>query len=312
MTTTYRSTRDIPEQEYLSAGTALCAGCGGLECIRLFHKVLGKDVVFVNAAGCMTLLTTYPMTPFQGSWLYTTMGSAAAGAQGVRDALDVLIERGRMSSKEDLKVVVLAGDGSSADIGLTATSGAMHRNLDFYYLCYDNEGYGNTGFQMSSTSPFGSHTHTTDPVASHPAGTEQNKKDLFEIWRAQKPPYLATVSPRHPVDMARKIEKSMATDGPRMFLALSPCPPGWGYEPGQTHEIARGAVETGIWPLKEAIRGMVYHTHTPKMDPVATYLEMQDRYRHLFEPKRQEAAISQIQEKVNEYWASQNVRFRDA
>ena len=303
MTTTYQSIRDIPEEEYLSAGTALCAGCGGLECIRLFHKVLGKNAIFINAAGCMTLLTTYPMTPFHGSWLYTTMGSAPAGAQGVRDALDVLTEKDRIEKDEDLKVVVLAGDGSTADIGLSATSGALHRRLDFYYLCYDNEGYGNTGFQMSSMSPYGSHTHTTDPIGRHPEGTEQKKKDIFEIWRAQRPPYIATISPRHPVDLAQKVEKSMHMDGPRLFLSLSPCPPGWGYDPAETHQVAKSAVETGIWPLKEAVNGKVSHTYEPRMQPVETYLVMQERYRHLFEPVRQEAAIRQIQEQVDRYWS---------
>ena len=45
------------------------------------------------------LLATYPFTPFRGSWLYTAMASAPAGAQGVRDALDVLLAKGAWARK---------------------------------------------------------------------------------------------------------------------------------------------------------------------------------------------------------------------
>ncbi|MDH5624792.1 MAG: pyruvate synthase, partial [Nitrospira sp.] len=101
---TYKKIKQIPSDEHVFPGTALCAGCGGLEALRLAAKVLGDDVVYVNAAGCFTMLTAYPFTPFKGSWLYTTMGSAPAGAQGVRDALDVLIAKGRLAKHENLKV----------------------------------------------------------------------------------------------------------------------------------------------------------------------------------------------------------------
>jgi pyruvate ferredoxin oxidoreductase beta subunit len=94
-------------------------------------------------------VAVFPYTPFKGSWLYTTMASAAAGAQGVRDALDILLARGKMVPREDVEVVVVAGDGGTYDMALSATSGAMFRGLDFWCFCYDNESYGNTGMQMS-------------------------------------------------------------------------------------------------------------------------------------------------------------------
>ena len=109
----YKSIKEIPRQEYLAAGTGLCGGCGGLLALRLFHKALGPNAIFVNAAGCLTLLAVFPFTPFRSSWLYTAMASAPAGAQGVRDALDLLIAKGRLSPEEDLKVVVITGDGAA-------------------------------------------------------------------------------------------------------------------------------------------------------------------------------------------------------
>ena len=92
----YKRLKDISKDEFIFPGTTVCGGCGGLEALRLAHKVLGKNVVFVNAAGCFTLLAPFPYSPFKGSWLYTTMASAPAGAQGIRDALDILIDTGRL------------------------------------------------------------------------------------------------------------------------------------------------------------------------------------------------------------------------
>ncbi len=157
----YKTHKDLPREEYLTPGSPLCAGCGGLTTLRLMHKVLGENVVVVNAAGCMTLMAVYPFTPLKSSWLYTTMGSAAAGRKGFATRWTCLAAKGELAAEDDLKVLVLAGDGSTYDMGLSSTSGAIHRGLDFWYLCYDNEAYGNTGFQMSSSSPLGSSTSTS-------------------------------------------------------------------------------------------------------------------------------------------------------
>jgi pyruvate ferredoxin oxidoreductase beta subunit len=293
----FKSLKDLPTEEYLSPGSPLCAGCGGMTTLRLMHKVLGKNVVIVNAAGCMTLMAVYPFTPLRSSWLYTTMGSASAGAQGVRDALDILIEKERISKDEDLHVLVLAGDGSTYDMGLSSTSAAIHRNLDFWYLCYDNEAYGNTGFQTSAASPYCSATATSA------TGTQQSKKDIFEIWKAQRPPYIATVSSHDPVDLAEKVYRAAGQQGPKLFLSLAVCPTGWGFDPELSEQIARLAIETGIWPLKEAVHGAVRHTYIPSsFRPVEEYLKPQRRFRHLFLPVRQDEALGRIQENVERYW----------
>lgn len=299
---TFKKIKQIPQEEYVLPGAGLCAGCGGLEALRLASKVLGDNVVYINAAGCFTSLAVYPFTPFNASWLYTTMGSAAAGAQGVRDALDVLIAKKRLPKEEDLKVVVLGGDGSTYDIGMSSISGALFRQLDFYYICYDNEAYGNTGVQLSSATPYGARTTTSPCSVQHPAGTTQEKKDIFEIWRAHRPPYIATVSPRYPLDLAEKFARAVNFAGPKLFLSFSACPTGWHFDPAQTPEVAKLAVETGIWPLKEALHGEVTHTYIPKRKPVEDYLKTQGRFHHLFEPTVQTEAIAHIQKRVDTYW----------
>ena len=292
----YRSIKDIPREEYLAGGTGLCGGCGGLLALRLFHKALGPNAIFVNAAGCLTLLAVFPFSPFHSSWLYTAMASAPAGAQGVRDALDVLIAKGRIPKSDDLKVVVVSGDGAANGIGLQATLAAIQRRLDFYYFCYDNEAFANTGFQMSPASPFGSRTATT------PSGTTTHKQDLFELWRAERPAFVATVSPAYPLDLMDKVARAGRISGAKMFISLASCPPGWGVEPSESVEIAKLAVDTGVWPLKEVRDDSVVHTVVPHFRPVEEYLRPQTRYRHLFEPQRQEGLLQQLQADVDRYW----------
>ncbi|NIP38589.1 MAG: pyruvate synthase [Candidatus Dadabacteria bacterium] len=277
----------------------MCAGCGGLQALHAIYDVLGEKTVFVNAAGCMTLLSVYPFTPFRGSWLYTSMASAPAGAQGIRDALDILLEQKRIPKEEDLDVVVLTGDGTAYGMGLSATSGAMERDLNFIYICYDNEGYGNTGQQYSGATPHAAKTATS----KGPRGFAGYKKDLFSIWAAHKPAYLATIIGAEPLDLAQKIEKVKGIKGPRMLISLAPCPPGWGFDPKESIEIGRLAVKSGVWPLKEYIDGKVVHTKKPHPRiPVEEYLKKQGRFSHLFKPRRNKKLLAELQAKVDEYW----------
>ncbi len=303
MTTHFETIRDLPSTHLLGAGTSMCAGCGGLLALKEVYDVLGDKTVFVNAAGCMTMLSVYPFTPFRGSWLYTAMASAPAGAQGVRDALDILIHKGRMTKTEDLSVVVLTGDGAAYGMGLSATSGAIERGLDFLYLCYDNEGYANTGQQFSGATPHGAKTATS----RGPLGYPGYKKDLFGIWAAHRPAYVATAIGTEPLDLARKIEKAASLKGPRLVLALAPCPTGWEYEPDKSVEIGRLAVRSGVWPLKEFVDGKIVHTRIPHPRvPVEDYLKLQGRFAHLFTPRRNDLLLNEIQARVDAYWAAVN------
>ena len=296
-----RSMKDLPSTHLLGAGTAMCAGCGGLQTVHEIYDLLGGASVFVNAAGCMTLLATWPFTPFRGGFLYTSMASAPAGAQGVRDALDILVGKGRLAPGEDMTAVVLAGDGSSYGMGLSATSAAIERGLDFLYLCYDNEGYGNTGQQTSDATPFAARTSTEATGAGHKGA----KKDLFAIWVAHRPAYAATVIAAEPLDLAKKLQRARGLKGSRLILALAPCPTGWDYDPKDTVDVGRLAVSTGIFPLKEYVDGRVVHTRVPRPRvPVEEYLRIQGRFRHLFEPQRDDALIAAIQSQVDAYWAA--------
>ena len=235
--------KDMPSTHLLGTGTPMCAGCGGLETLHTLYDILGENTVFVNAAGCMTLLSVYPFTPFRGGWLYTAMASAPAGAQGVRDAVDILLQKKKLAADENVEVIVITGDGAAYGMGMSATSGAMDRDLDFIYLCYDNEGYGNTGQQYSAATPHAAITSTSKGSHGYPG----YKKDLFSIWAAHNPAYVATVIAAEPLDLAKKIEKLQSMTGPRMLISLAPCPPGWDYDP---------QLRRRNWPTRGANRGL--------------------------------------------------------
>ena len=299
--TAFSNVKKLPSSHLLGSGTPMCAGCGGLEALHQIYDIVGEKSVFINAAGCMTLLAVYPFTPFRGSWLYTAMASAPAGAQGVRDALDILLQQKRMPANEDMQVVVLTGDGAAYGMGLSATSGAIERNLDFLYICYDNEGYGNTGQQYSDATPHAARTATS----RGPGGFSGDKKPLFDIWAAHRPAYVATVIGAEPLDLARKIEKAMRLKGPRLIIALSPCPTGWDFDPRDAVAIGKLAVKSGAWPLKEYVDGRVVHTRPPrKRLPVAEYLRRQGRFAHLFQPQPQTELLAEIQARIDDYWAA--------
>ena len=124
--------------------------------------------------------------------------------------------------------MVLTGDGSSYGMGLSATSAAIERGLDFLYICYDNEGYGNTGQQSSGATPHAARP----PPATGGRGYAGFKKDLFAIWAAHRPAYAATVIGAEPLDLAQaRSRRRRACKGPRLILALAPCPTGWDYDP---------------------------------------------------------------------------------
>ena len=308
-TSRFRTLKDMPKEDYLTPGNTMCAGCGGILAVRIFHKVLGPKVAWVNAAGCMTITMSYPLSPLKSNWLYTAFAAAPAGAQGIRDALDVLMAKGKLPASEDMKVVVVTGDGAAYDIGLQSTAGAIDRQLDFYYLCYDNEAYGNTGFQMSSSTPYGSSSKTTPPTSAYPLGNTHKKMDLFEIWRIMKAPYVATLSNSHGLDFLKKVEKGGTVKGPKMYITLAGCPTGWGFDPEDSIELEKLAVQTGVWPLKEAVDGVVRHTVVPRsLVPVTEYLKAQERFEHLFKPVERTEALATIQRSVNDYWKEAGAR----
>lgn len=289
-------------------GHSLCAGCGVPLVVRMVLNAIDTPVVVVNATGCLEVATTrYPSTAWNVPWLHVAFENAAAAASGVEAAFRVLSRKRRQGQPipfdlpEEVRIVAFGGDGGTYDIGLQALSGALERGHRFTYICYDNEAYMNTGNQRSGATPPLAHT-TTTPVGEQSLGKLQQRKDLTEIAVAHHVPYVAQASISHWQDLVRKIQRAVHVDGPSFLNVLAPCQRGWGYDPAQTVEIARLAVETCYWPLYEVIDGNYWLNAWPRKPlPLTEWLKVQGRFRHLLRPENRHL-LDALQQQVNRKW----------
>ncbi|MEM3437335.1 MAG: thiamine pyrophosphate-dependent enzyme [Nitrososphaerales archaeon] len=278
----FKSINDIiVKQDFFSPGHGLCAGCGAAQIARIVMKVIGKDSIIINATGCLEVsTTTYPWTAWKTPYIHVAFENAAAVASGIRSAYDALIMKKKLN--KNVNVVVLAGDGGTADIGLQALSGAFERGDRITYICYDNEAYMNTGIQRSGATPYGAWTTTS------PSGQRTFKKDLMGIVIAHKVKYAATASIAYLLDAANKVEKAISMNGPSFIHWLQPCTIGWRFDPKLTVKLSRLAVKTGLWPLYEYYDGVIKLTvQVPKRLPVFEYLKLQGRFRHIINNKNE-------------------------
>jgi pyruvate ferredoxin oxidoreductase beta subunit/2-oxoisovalerate ferredoxin oxidoreductase beta subunit len=223
----------------LRPGNTNCGGCGMSIALRTLERAAaGTPLVLVIPACCaMVAAGPFGISGFGVPVVSSTMAATAAVASG--------LARAARLNGEPTRVVCLAGDGGTYDIGLAALSGAAERNEDLLYVCYDNEIYGNTGGQRSSATPAGAVTSTTVD------GKLGEKKDIVGIMAAHAVPYLATVSLAHPEDAVRKMRLALALGGFRFLHVLTPCPTGWKSEPGESVELVRLAVRAGLYPVVE-------------------------------------------------------------
>ncbi len=286
--------------EVLAPGHRLCAGCGAPIVVRQILRGAKAPVVVTNATGCLEVSTSiYPYSSWNSPWVHTAFECAAATASGVEAAYNSLKRQGKID--KEIKFVAFGGDGGTYDIGFQALSGAMERNHNLVYVCYDNGAYMNTGVQRSSATPKGADT-TTSPVGSKSSGKRENRKDLTKIMAAHGIPYAAQVSPAHWNDLAQKAEKAFAAGGAAFINALAPCPRGWRYDAKDTVEMCRLAVDSCFWPLYEVVDGKVNVTYKPRNKrPVADFLKPQGRFRHLFQPGN-ESLLEEIQKDVDQKW----------
>ena len=266
--------KTLNEDEFFY-GHKACAGCGGSLAVRIALKVLGEKAVAVLPAGCMSAVGfNYPQLCFSNNAIISTFAGTASMMTGVLAGL-------KARGIEDAVVVGFEGDGGTADIGIQALSGAIDRNDNVIYICYDNEAYMNTGIQKSSLTPFGART-TTTPAGKNIRGNLRPKKNLFEIIAAHDIPYAATASVGFLPDFMNKVEKATKIQGTKFIHVIAPCPTGWGVKTDETVEVAKEIVESGLWYLAEYEDGKFHLSYRPKeFSSVEDYLRRQSRFRHL-------------------------------
>jgi len=144
--------------------TRWCPGCGDyaiLASVQGFLPEMGippEKTVFVTGIGCAGRFVYYMDT----YGMHGIHGRAPALATGVA------------TTRPDLSVWVVSGDGDALSIGGNHLIHALRRNVPIKILLFNNQIYGLTKGQYSPTSeegkvtkstPFGSHDHPFNPVA---------------------------------------------------------------------------------------------------------------------------------------------------
>ena len=272
-------------------GNTNCGGCGMSITLQMLRHAVGeRRVQLIVPASCAAVAGgTFPQSAFGVPTLMTTFASAAAAASGVASVAAL--------NGEDIRAIVLAGDGGTFDIGFASLSAAAERNEDILYICYDNEIYGNTGGQRSSATPQGAVTTNT------PEGKAEPKKDILAILAAHRIPYAASVSLAHAEDTHRKLHHALDQKGFRFLHVLSPCPTGWKSEPALGLELVRLAVRSGLYPVYEIFDGK---RHVVNIEPdfsdeaLDMYLSLQRRF------QKSGMTAAQLRPSIDRNW--QNLR----
>ena len=132
-----------------------CPGCGDyaiLAALQSFMPELGvpkEKIVFISGIGCAARFPYYMET----YGMHSIHGRAPAIATGLA------------TSRPDLFVWVVTGDGDALSIGGNHLIHALRRNVNIKILLFNNEIYGLTKGQYSPTSPVGTRTKST-PMGS--------------------------------------------------------------------------------------------------------------------------------------------------
>jgi pyruvate ferredoxin oxidoreductase beta subunit len=285
---------DVARWNCVTCGHRACQGCGEVLGARYAldaaMRATEGRVIAANATGCLEVFSTpYPESSWQLPWLHSLFGNAPAVATGIAAAL-------RAKGRDDIRVIGQGGDGGTMDIGFGCLSGMFERNDDVLYICYDNEGYMNTGVQRSSATPPAARTANTKPVGPEPGNVFGQGKSAPLIAMAHEIPYVATATVSELRDLEYKVERAMSFHGARYLHVLVPCPLGWGTPSAETIRIARLAKETGIFPVFEAEHGdVVAVSKIRRQLPVEEYLRPQRRYAHLFGDPPRLDVIARIQ-----------------
>ncbi len=263
----------------MTPGSSACQGCGGELTARKIMQIAGDNSVFAVPPGCMAGSGVDGWNYQNGALApihITLLGNTAAFMNGVSEMY-------QRKGRPDVNIVAIAGDGASADCGFQSLSGAAERNSKMLYVCYDNEGYMNTGFQRSSTTSLGSRTSTT-PIGSVINGKEQQQKYLPLIMAMHNIEYCATASVSHMADFVRKVQKGLKASkrGFAYLHVFASCPTGWGFQSHESIAVARRAVKSNAFPLWEK-EGNKYTINFDNKNPIpiADFVKGIAKYKNL-------------------------------
>lgn len=277
------------DEDAVSHGNYMCQGCSAELALRFVLRVLGKKAMVFTTSGCATLVVGGMGDDRQhknpGSrGLMPNVASIMTGAMRYYRRIG-----------KDATLVGFLGDGALADVGFQALSGAAERDENLIFVCYDNEGYMNTGIQRSATTPYLAWS-TTTPIGEGSKGKSQAPKNMPLVMAFHGIPYTATASIAFLEDFARKLMKAKAVKNGMSYIHLiAPCVTGWRAPNDSAVELSKLSVETNYFPLWEAEDGRFRFTYQPKRPrPIRELTKLMGKFAHLTE-----SDLDEFQEIVN-------------
>lgn len=268
--------RQYSEPDFFTHGASLCPGCAAELGFRLAFRVIGDDAIVFVAPGCACALANG-----FGDKATTKLPSVMSLMTNGPSLMTGVSRRLRQIGKKT-RCVAFIGDGATADVGFQPLSGAAERRESVVYICYDNEGYMNTGVQRSGTTTTGARTMTT-PAGPTLKGKTQQAKEVPLLMVFHGASYVATASIAYPEDFAVKVKRALdARDGLAYIHLYAPCHVGWESPMDSVIEISRRAVETRMFPLWEADHGRFRMTHPiERPRPIDEFTRLLGRFKHL-------------------------------
>lgn len=118
----------------LESGHTMCAGCGVAVAVNMVSKNCPEDIIVCCATSCLEVTTSaYPQTAWNVPWIHTAFETVSAMASGV--------EAATRKAGKDAKILAIAGDGGTFDIGFQGLSGMLERGHKITQVClpYDEE-----------------------------------------------------------------------------------------------------------------------------------------------------------------------------
>lgn len=291
----------------VAPGHGACPGCGVFPALDYVLRGIEGDVVVLYQTGCaMVVSTGYPYTAHRVTYVHNLFQNGAATLGGLVEMFHERKRRGELPEGDDITFVMVTGDGGM-DIGTGAAIGAALRNHRLIILEYDNQGYMNTGAQLSYSTPLG-HRTSTSHVGPAEHGKAFHHRDTPQIMAATNIPYVFTGVEAFPDDLLEKGAKAQwyaRNEGMAYGKVLISCPLNWLTEDRAGTEVVQAAVDSCFFPLYEIQRRKTSLTYDPeplgRRVPVAQWLGMMGKTRHLTKPGF-EPELAEIEAEVDRRW----------
>lgn len=292
----------------IASGHGACPGCGIFPALELFFKGIEGNVVTLFHTGCAYITTTgYPYNSHKQSFIHNLFQNGPATLSGTVEAFFERKRRGEIDVPEDFTFVMITGDGGM-DIGMGSAIGTALRNHNMIILEYDNEGYMNTGAQLSYSTPLG-HMTSTSGVGKKQQGKAFHHKDTAQIMAATHIPYVFTGTEAFPQDLVMKAAKAQwyaQHEGLVYGKMLITCPLNWKSDDRDGEKIVNAAVNSCFFPLYEVEHGRTTITYDPdarnKRVALSDWLKYMGKSKHLLREENH-GLLAEFEREVQRRWA---------